>query len=271
MKKIRHYQAIPLIVASIMSKKLAENLDALVLDVKTGSGAFMKNFEDSKRLAEALVKTGKSCGVKTEAVISDMNQPLGKYVGHALEVYECLKIMRGEADELMRETLDLSVEITARMLVLTGIEKTVEAAKLKAQEALNSGRALEKFRHNIQLQNGNSEICDSPDILLDKNLIAIPITAPKNGFLAEINTFAIGESLIAIGGGRTKVEDRIDYAVGYQCIRKIGDKIEKDEALGVLFCRREDQAAAITGRLRAAYHIGEEKTISPKLIREVFV
>ena len=124
-------ESIPLIVASIMSKKLAEGLDALVLDVKTGSGAFMQKFEKSKQLAEALCKTGNACGVRTEAVISDMNQPLGKYVGNAMEVFECVKILRGEADEKMLPTLELSIELAARMLVLCGIADTIKNSKFK--------------------------------------------------------------------------------------------------------------------------------------------
>ena len=158
---------IPFIVASIMSKKLAEGLDALVLDVKTGSGAFMREFEDAKKLARALVQTGNSFGVKTEAVISDMSQPLGKYVGNALEVYECIKILRGENEEEMLPTLELSVELAARILILCGIEESIQSSKFKVQSLLASGAALEKFRLNIECQGGNAEICDTPDILFD--------------------------------------------------------------------------------------------------------
>lgn len=262
-------ESIPLIVASIMSKKLAEGLDALVLDVKTGSGAFMKNFEDSRRLAEALVKTGNNCGVKTEAVISDMNQPLGKYVGNALEVYECLKILRGELDGAMHETLDLSIELTARMLVLTGTANDFEAAAQACKEKIANGSALERFRQNIKLQNGDPQICETPESLLESSLRQIPIVSSQNGFVADIDALVIGESLIIIGGGRTKVEDKIDYAVGYACEKKIGDKISCGENLGVLFCRDENQAEKIREKMQSAYHITEEKTAPSKLVREV--
>lgn len=262
-------ESVSLIVASIMSKKLAEGLDALVLDVKTGNGAFMKNFDDSKRLAQELVKTGNTCGVKIEAVISDMNQPLGKYVGNALEVYECVKILRGESDKLTIETLELSIELTARMLVLTNTVKDLEAAKKLCEAKIKDGSALEKFRQNIELQNGNPEICDKPEILLNEKLLQTPIESRSNGFIAEIDTLAIGESIVAIGGGRVKIEDEIDHAVGYQCEKKIGDEIKTGETLGVLFCRDEKQAEKVLEKLRLAYKITSEKPAELKLIKEI--
>lgn len=259
----------PLIVASIMSKKLAEGLDALVLDVKTGSGAFMQEREDSVRLAEALVETGKNCGVATEAVISDMSQPLGKYVGNAVEVYECLKILRGETGAQMLPTRKLSIELTARMLIAAKIENSIENAELAIQKALDSGAALEKFRRNVELQNGDPAICDDPETLLEKNLTAIEIKARRGGFVAEINALAIGESVVRIGGGRTKIEDEIDFAVGFGGEKAIGDEVKTGETLGVLFCRSEAQANSIVEKMRAAYEIAEEKTEPPKLVKQI--
>jgi len=263
-------ESIPLIVASIMSKKLAEGLDALVLDVKTGSGAFMQDFEKSKQLAEALCKTGNACGVKTEAVISDMNQPLGKYVGNALEVFECVKILRGEADAQMLSTLELSIELTARMLVLTGIEKTVQSSKFKVQSVLDSGAALEKFRQNIELQNGDSKICDNPEILFDKDLVKVDVKAEKSGFVSEIDAAVIGECVSKIGGGRNKVEDAIDFAVGYQCEKTIGDEIRRGDALGILYCRRENRPDSIREKLARAYKIRPQRNSNEsRLIKEI--
>lgn len=262
-------ESIPLIVASIMSKKLAEGLDALVLDVKTGSGAFMKNFADAQKLAGALCETGRNFHVKTEAVVSDMNEPLGKFVGNALEVYECVKILRGETDEAMQPTLELSVELAARMLVLCGIEKTMQNAKGKVQNALQSGAALEKFRQNIELQGGDSKICDAPEILLDKKLLQIPIESKASGFIEKIDALAVGESISRIGGGRILVEDKIDFAVGFRCERKIGDEINAGETLGILFCRDKAQADAVYEKLQAAYVTGEEKPQKSELIKEI--
>jgi pyrimidine-nucleoside phosphorylase len=263
--------SIPLIVASIMSKKLAEGLDALVLDVKTGSGAFMQTEQEARDLAKALVATGNACNVRTEAVISDMNQPLGRFVGNALEVYECIKIMRGEGDELMSDTLDLSVELTARMLVLTGVCKDLEDANALCLEKLWDGSALERFSQNLKLQKANPKICDKPESLLEKGLVEVSIKAPCKGFINEIDTLSIGEAVGEIGGGRTKKEDSVDYSVGYSCSKKLGEYVEEHETLGVLFCRTEIQAAKVLAKLQMAYKINEEKTNRKfELLKESF-
>jgi pyrimidine-nucleoside phosphorylase len=250
--------SIPLIVASIMSKKLAEGLDALVLDVKTGTGAFMESESDARALAKALCKTGADFGLKTEAIISDMNQPLGKYVGNALEIYECIKIMRGEIEPEMQPTLDLSIELTARMLVLSNITDDLDNAKFQVEDALENGSALEKFKQNIKLQKGNPRVCDKPEMLLNNDLIKVKIKSPERGFITEIDTKAIGEAVCGIGGGRVKVADTIDFAVGYACEKKLGEAVKKSESLGTLYCRNETQAAKILAKLQMAYKIGEE-------------
>jgi pyrimidine-nucleoside phosphorylase len=263
-------ESIPLIVASIMSKKLAEDLDALVLDVKTGSGAFMQEESEARKLAKALVKTGNAFGVKTEALLTDMNQPLGKYVGNALEVYECIKILRNEVDEQSRQTLELSVELAARILILTGTEKTLKAAKEKIQNALASGATLEKFRENIKLQGGDAKICDQPEILLRETVIEVSIKSPASGYIEEIDATEIGRAVSAIGGGRMKMEDEIDAAVGYACRRKLGEKVGEHEILGTLFCRSEVQAAKVLAKLQMAYKIVDEKPVGKfELVKEV--
>ncbi len=260
---------IPLIVASIMSKKLAEGLDALVLDVKTGSGAFMREFEDSKKLAKALIETGNNFGVKTVAVISDMNQPLGKFVGNSLEVYECIKILRNESDAQMLSTLELSIELAARMLVLCGVADSIEDSKSKIQTHLSSGAALKKFRENIACQNGDASVCDNPEKLFDKNLFEFEIKANESGFVSEIDTLAIGNSIVEIGGGRMKAEDSIDHAVGFACEKKIGEEIKQNETLGILYSRDENQAHQISEKLRNAYKISVEKPQDFELIKEI--
>jgi len=259
---------IPLIVASIMSKKLAEGLDALVLDVKTGSGAFMQKFEDSKKLAEALVKTGNNFGVKTEAVISEMSQPLGKYVGNATEVYECIRILRNEAEPEMFPTLELVVELTARMLVLSGVSDSISDSEIQISDRLKSGKALEKFRENIVLQGGDPRVCDAPEMLLDETLYKFEILAKSSGFVSEIDTCALGNAIVEIGGGRTKAEDSIDPSVGFACEKYVGDEIRSGETLGILFCRDENQAHLISEKLQNAYKIGESHPQKIKLIRE---
>jgi pyrimidine-nucleoside phosphorylase len=258
---------IPLIVASIMSKKLAEGLDALVLDVKTGSGAFIGDYNETLKLAKELTATGRSFRVKTRALITDMSQPLGKYVGNAVEVYECIKIMRGESDTAMQATIDLSVELTSEMLVLTKIDKTIEAARSRCHRALASGETLSRFRQNISLQGGDARVCDKPSLLLEKELKKVPVTAAKDGYVAAIDTHCLGQCVGNIGGGRVKAEDTVDHAVGYSCSVKLGDRVRRGDELGVVLARTKQQAAGISQLLQNAYTIGPKKPETTSLIR----
>lgn len=262
---------IPLIVASIMSKKMAEGLDALVLDVKTGSGAFMQSGEDSINLAKALVKTGEDFGVRTEAVVSDMNQPLGRYIGNALEVYECIQILRGEIDDAARPAWELSHELSARMLVLAGVAEHIDAARMTAYAKLSSGEALEKFRRNVELQGGDPRICDEPERLLADGLFVSGIKARKAGFVSAIDTLSIGNSVVSIGGGRTRADDKVDHAVGFASEARIGDEIREDSVLGVLYSRSEAQFNTVAGKLRDCFVIADERPEPPQLIKTVIV
>ena len=258
---------IPLIVASIMSKKLAEGLDALVLDVKTGSGAFIADYKETLRLAKELVATGRSFKVKTRALITDMSQPLGKYVGNAVEVYECIKIMRGENDPAMQATVDLSVELTAEMLVLTKIDRTIDAARSRCHGALASGEVLDKFRQNIELQGGDAKVCDKPHSLLEKDLKKVPVSAGADGYVTAIDTHCVGQCIGDIGGGRVKAEDKVDHAVGYSCTVRLGDRVRKGDELGVILARTRSDAADINETLQNAYTIGPKKPDTTSLVR----
>ncbi|MBX3245085.1 MAG: thymidine phosphorylase [Acidobacteria bacterium] len=258
---------IPLIVASIMSKKLAEGLDALVLDVKTGSGAFMQNYEDSVKLAEALVQTGNNAGVKTQAIVTDMQQPLGRYVGNAVEVYECVKILRGETVKGSEDTLDLSVELTARLLVSAGIATDLERAHELANAKIQNGEALEKFRENCRLQGSGASVCDEPESILTNDLIEHRIVAKTGGFVTEADARSIGEAVVIIGGGRTRAEDTVDHSVGYSCEAKIGDEVRTGDVLGVLYCRRPADADRVSEKLESAYKINAEPPIRSELVK----
>ena len=257
---------IPLIVASIMSKKLAEGLDVLVLDVKTGSGAFIQKYAETLKLANSLCETGKSFGVNTRAIITEMNQPLGKYVGNALEVYECLKILRDEAEDQMKPTLELSVELTATMLVQCKIAGTMENARDKSNRALKSGEALTRFRKNIEMQSGDPKVCDKPEMLLTKGLTEVVVKSDNSGYVADIDSLIVGNVVCEIGGGRLHAEDTVDHAVGYSCLKKIGDRVQNGEELGILYCRK-NHPAQIGEKLRSAYKISKEITRTTKLIR----
>lgn len=250
--------SIPLIVASIMSKKLAEGLGALVLDVKTGSGAFMRSFEDSEKLAEALVKTGRNFGVKTEAIISDMNQPLGRFIGNALEVYECVCILRGEIGAQSEAAWALSLELSARLLVLAGVAENTAAARELASAKLKSGEALMKFQQNVEMQGGDPRICDKPEMLVDKALFTMKIAAGHSGYVSEIDALAIGNAVAEIGGGRILADDKIDHAVGYACEAKAGTYVHGGDTLGTLYCRNAEQANKVHHKLVDSYRIVNE-------------
>lgn len=254
---------IPLIVASIMSKKLAEGLDALVLDVKTGSGAFMQSLEASKKLSHALVQTGAKFGVKAQAVVSDMNQPLGQFVGNAHEIYECISILRGEADERSRATAELSIELSARMLLLSGVADAIESARTLVESKISNGEALERFRKNIGCQGGDQKVCDDPATLLVNGIHKHEIKASKSGFVGAIDTLAIGNALSEIGGGRIRAEDDIDHAIGYECVAQLGEEISAGEAVGILFCRAEAHREMAGKKIADSYRIDE--SVQPKI------
>lgn len=265
-------EAIPLIVASIMSKKLAAGLDALVLDVKTGSGAFMKSDARARELAHALVRTGNRFGVRTEALLTDMSQPLGRAVGNALEVKECIEILRGEAAEGALPVLDLSVELAARMAALSGVESDLESARVCVRRALDSGAALEKFRENVAAQGGDARVCDAPARLFDLTLEEVRVQSTRAGFVNEIEAAEVGRAVASIGGGRARMEDSIDHAVGYLCEAKIGDEVSAGQTLGLLYCRRAstEDARNAGARIVAAYRIQDEPPgFLPTLIKEV--
>lgn len=262
-------EAIPLIVASIISKKGAAGLDAMVIDVKTGSGAFMREHDRARALAQALVKTGNSLGVLTEALITDMNQPLGRAVGNSVEVRECIDLLRGEINELARPVLELSIELAARMVVLSGLEPTVDAGQTRIRNVHESGAALECFRRNVEAQAGNPRVCDDPAGILPLTENAIKVESPRSGFVIKVDTEEVGHAMAEAGGGRVRIEDQIDPTVGFLAEVKIGDEVRPGRLLGTVFCRdraRGEQAAA---RIRSAYGIGDEAPAELALIKEV--
>jgi pyrimidine-nucleoside phosphorylase len=263
-------EAIPLIVASIISKKGAAGLDAMVIDVKVGSGAFMRDEKDARALARALVKTGNSCGIRTRALLTDMNQPLGRAVGNSLEVKECIELLRGDAQPEARPVLDLSLVLSAHMLMLAQVDDSLEAAHARLQRALTSGAALECFRENVVAQGGDAHVCDDPDRFLPLVTESFQVESPRPGFITEIETTEIGHAIAALGGGRVRIEDKIDPTVGFVAEKFIGDRVEQGGSLGRVFCRDSAKALKTVRRIQAAYSISEAShSERPKLIKEV--
>jgi len=262
-------EAIPLIVASIISKKGAAGLDAMIIDVKVGNGAFMREEARAKELAHALVSTGNSCGIKTRALLTDMNQPLGGAVGNSLEVKECIELLRGEANEAAQPVLDLSLELCAHMLMLANVDQTIEAARARLQDVLTSGRALECLRSNIEAQGGDPRVCDAPGSFLPLVSETVKVESPRSGFITRVDTTEIGHAIAAIGGGRVRIEDTVDPTVGFTSELKLGDEVRAGDAIGIVYCAGANAAAEAAQRIRASYEIGDAAVKSPKLVKEI--
>ena len=227
-----------LICASIMSKKLAEGIDALVLDVKTGSGAFMKNEQDAVFLAELMVETGERMGKKVVALITDMDQPLGNKIGNALEVIEVMEVLRGGGPEDLRE---LCLELAGWMLHLGGVSHTVEEGKQHSAQLISSGKALEKFRQMVELQGGDGRVIDD-DNRLPQVRHTLQVSSAKAGYLASMQSEQIGTASVILGGGRERKEDSIDPAVGIVLHKKVGDRVAAGAPLATIYYNVEVQA-----------------------------
>jgi len=263
-------EAIPLIVASIISKKGAAGLDAMIIDVKVGNGAFMREEARAEALAHALVSTGNSCGIKTRALLTDMNQPLGGAVGNSLEVRECIEILRGEANDAARPVLELSLELCAHMLVLANVDETIEAARQRLQQVLESGQALECLRRNIEAQGGDPRVCDAPSDFLPLVSETVKVESPRSGFISKVDTTEIGHAIAAIGGGRVRIEDAVDPTVGFTSELKLGDEVRAGEAIGTVYCADAAAGAEAARRIQASYHVEEKPPAQlPKLVKEI--
>jgi len=263
-------EAIPLIVASIISKKGAAGLDAMIIDVKVGNGAFMQEESRARDLAHALVSTGNSCGIKTRALLTDMNQPLGGAVGNSLEVQECIEILRGEANEAARPVLELSLELCAHMLVLANVDRDIEAAHKRLQKVLDSGEALECLRSNIAAQGGEPRVCDDPKRFLPLVRETVKVESPRSGFITRVDTTEIGHAIAAIGGGRVRIEDTVDPTVGFTSELKLGDPVGAGETIGTVYCADAAAAQEAARRIQAAYQIGDDPPAQRlELVKEI--
>lgn len=256
--------SIPLIASSIMSKKIAAGADAIVLDVKSGDGAFMKTIEESKALAEAMVAIGEKVGRNTMAIISDMSQPLGKAIGNALEVQEAIETLKGEGP---KDLTELCLTLGSQMVVLGGGADTLAAAREMLEEVIENGEALALFGDLIEAQGGNRAVIEDLS-LLPQAQYQIPVVSEKAGYITKMEADDIGIAAMLLGAGRATKEDEIDLAVGIMLEKKVGDYVEAGDTLATLYAntKKVDQSVAL---LLQHILIKDEKVASPPLIGEI--
>lgn len=254
--------SIPLIAASIMSKKIAAGADAIVLDVKCGSGAFMRTLAEARKLAATMVRIGNLVGRKTAALISSMDQPLGSYIGNSLEVIEAIEALKGN---VQGELLEVSLELASRMLVLSGNSKSHNDAVISLKRVLTSGDGLRKLADMIEMQGGSRAIID------DYSLFAQPkcrldLISNHDGFVTKMNTADIGRAFVAAGGGRIRKNDQIDYSAGIIMNVRLGSKVKKGDRIAVVQAADETKANQALGMLRKALIIGKEELKTKSVI-----
>jgi pyrimidine-nucleoside phosphorylase len=255
-----------LICASIMSKKLAEGIDALVLDVKTGSGAFMKSEKDAAFLAELMVETGERMGKRVVALITDMDQPLGNMIGNALEVVEVVDVLRGGGPQDLR---DLCIELSGWMLHLGGASKTVVEGKQESQRLISSGKALERFRQMVELQGGDARVIDDAK-RLPQAQHTMEVVSAKTGYVGSIQCEQVGTACVILGGGRERKEDSVDPAVGIVLHKKVGDRVDSGEPLATIHHNAVPRAERARELIEASFEIaGSARLVKRPLIHRV--
>jgi len=276
--------SIPLIASSIMSKKLAEGLNGLVLDVKTGSGAFMKSMEEAEALAAVLTNTGNSFGVRTVAVITDMDEPLGRTVGNALEIKECINALKGRAD---KDLLDVTLALGSWMLYLADwVQRAVDnpgtavpritavdegalsEKRAELEELIDSGKALESFVDFVQWQGGNPEIIANPGLLPGARHIKA-VQASSTGYIQKVDAWRVGTASMLLGAGRQRLEDRIDHGVGIMLNRKSGSAVQEGDTVAVLHYNDDGNLAEAFQLVREAFEIGPEPPAPKRMIKKV--
>jgi pyrimidine-nucleoside phosphorylase len=260
-------ESIPLITASIMSKKLAEGIDGLVLDVKTGSGAFMKDYDDAVTLANSLIKTAKAFDKKVIAFITDMNQPLGNYIGNWLEVYESVKVLKGE---VRNDLTELSLTLAGSMIYLGGKADSIEEGKQLAEKQIDNGDAFKKFVEIVESQSGN------PELIYDlekypKAEFNEEILSQNEGYLHSFDNYEIGMAAVELGAGRLKKEDLIDPAAGIIIKKKIGDFVKFGEPVAELFSSSREKISSAKERLLKSLTFTADKAPAPQIIKKIIM
>jgi pyrimidine-nucleoside phosphorylase len=258
-------ESIPLITASIMSKKLAEGIDGLVLDVKTGSGAFMVKQKDAELLAQSLISTAKSFNKNVVAFITDMNQPLGNYIGNWLEVYESVKVLRGEVEG---DITELSLVLAGAMICFGGKAGTIEEGKKVAEEQIANGEAYRKFLDICRLQGGDITYIEDME-RYPKAAFKQEILSPEEGYLNKLDNFAVGMAAVELGAGRIVKEESVDPLAGIIFRKKIGDYVERGEVIAEAYTSSEEKFYSSLGRIYGGLKFSEKKVRKPKLIKTV--
>lgn len=259
--------SIPLITASIMSKKLAEGANGIVFDIKSGTGAFMRSTKDARALAKSLIATSKRFKKKAVALITDMNQPLGNAVGHSNEIIESIETLKGKGP---KDLTDLSITLAAHMIHIGGVEKTFEKALKKAHQMVDSGKALEEFRKLLKSQGGDDRVIDDYSLLPQATEVT-KVAAHKSGYIKMFQNDQIGLLLIELGGGRKSKADKIDHAVGFYFEKKIGDKVKKGDTIFTIHHHANQKQIAENIKstfLKDVLVMSSLKVKTPKLILE---
>jgi pyrimidine-nucleoside phosphorylase/thymidine phosphorylase len=260
-------ESIPLITASILSKKLAEGIDALVLDVKCGDGAFMSRIEDARALAASMTTIGRALGKPVQAILTGMDVPLGRMVGNALEVRESVDCLRGDGPA---DLMEVSLELAAEMLLLGGVATSRDQALERCRRAIADGSALERFRRVVAAQGGDPRVCDEPEKILPRAACVELVRAERSGWVHALKAWAVGQASMILGAGRRTAEDAIDPAAGIVLHRTVGDRVAAGDVLAELHFNPPFTAALpeALAMFRDAVDIGAEPMTRPPLILE---
>jgi pyrimidine-nucleoside phosphorylase len=260
-------ESIPLITASIMSKKLAEGIDGLVLDIKTGSGAFMKSYKNSIQLADSLIKTARSFNKKVIAFVTDMNQPLGNYIGNWLEVYEAILVLQGK---ISNDLYSLSIKLAGAMIYLGNKAKSIKEGEFIAKQKIENGEAFKKFLEIVELQGGNIIYITNPQKYPGSKFIK-EVRSLNNGYVKEMNTYQIGMASLELGAGRLTKDDSIDHKAGIIFRKKIGDFVQKREVVCEIHSDHKEKIRSAEQILINTIKFSGRKTLLPKLIKKVII
>jgi thymidine phosphorylase len=260
-------ESIDLITASILSKKLAAGLHGLVLDVKTGSGAFMASLDEARALGESLVSVSNGAGLPTVGLVTDMNEPLGTSAGNALEIRLAVDFLTGARIDPRMWTV--TVELAAEMLVIGRLQPDMAAARAAVEAAFTSGRAAEVFQRMVAALGGPTDLVQNPDRHLASAPVTVAVAPDGEGTVSAIDTRAIGVAVVTLGGGRTRPADPIDPAVGFTALAGLGERVDGERPLGIVHARDQASAAAAATALRAAYRFGEAPARGPAVIERI--